>query len=281
MTNPTADLHTLDIGASTHVGRRDHNEDSYLIDRELGLVIVADGVGGHQSGEVASAITCEVMQREIAAGCDLRTAIERANAGVLAAVQSGRGKAGMASTVVAARLTSSGYELAWVGDSRIYLWDGKLRLLSRDHSYVEQQVAAGLITREEARTHPRRNVILQAVGTATGSLEIGTNRGRLAPGSCLLLCSDGITDPLDSPQLCELLGSDGDAQQISQRLVDAAFQAGGTDNITALLVVHTGRAVDAREGRAPDQVVWVFNPDISQYEIQRDNTARDIDPAVD
>jgi serine/threonine protein phosphatase PrpC len=267
VTNPTTDFSHLDIGACSHVGRREHNEDRYLIDRELGLVIVADGVGGHHSGEVASAITCEVIRREVASGADLRTAIERANTGVLEGVASGRGKAGMASTVVAARLAPSGYELAWVGDSRIYLWDGKLRLLSRDHSFVEEQITSGLITREEARNHPRRNVILRAVGTASGNLEAGTGRGQLAPGTCLLLCSDGITDPLDSPQLCALLSQRTGAEETCQRLVDAAYQAGGKDNITALLVVNTGRAGEQYDRGATAQAVWVFDPDTAQYEM--------------
>lgn len=265
MTNPAADLHDLDLGASSHVGGRAHNEDNFLIDRELGLFILADGVGGHQSGEVASAITCEVIQREVAAGADLRTAIERANAGVLAAVQAGGGKPGMASTVVAVLLAPEGFELAWVGDSRVYLWDGKLRLLSRDHSLVEQQLASGLITREEARVHPRRNVILQAVGTAAGTLEIGSNRGQLAHGSCLLLCSDGITDPLDSAQLCDLLKQPGGAQDSCQRLVDAALQAGGQDNITALLVARPGGAEGSYAVRAPDWIAWVYDPETQEY----------------
>lgn len=224
-------------------------------------MIVADGVGGQHSGAVASKITCEVIQREIAAGLDLRTAVLRANAGVLAGVASGRGKAGMASTVVAARFTSAGYELAWVGDSRIYLWDGRLRLLTRDHSYVEQQIADGLITREEARHHPRRNIILQAVGTASGNLEIGSNRGRLAPGACLLLCSDGITDPLDSPELCALLGRRTTAQATCERLVEAAFQAGGKDNITALLACYCGNAGEPHGNGSPEHVVWTYDPE--------------------
>jgi len=266
VTTPGDEPDLLDIAACTHVGRREHNEDRYLIDRELGLVIVADGVGGHQSGDVASAVTCEVMQREIAAGADLRTAVQRANTGVLDAVHSGRGKPGMASTVVAARLVANAYEIAWVGDSRAYLWDGKLRLLSRDHSVVEQELASGLITREEARTHPRRNVILQAVGTHGGDLDIGQNHGQLAPGSCLLLCSDGITDPLDSAQLCDVLLHRSRARETCQRLVDAAYQAGGKDNITALLVAHDDGAQAARAGRAPQMQVWVYDPRTARYE---------------
>ena len=132
----TPDVVTEGSGA-THVGQRNHNEDAYLLDAEHGLAVVADGVGGHQAGEVASAITCEVIQRENAAGQSIEDGIRAANREVMAAVAQGRGKAGMASTVVVARFSDSDYELAWVGDSRAYLWDGQLRLLTRDHSYVQ------------------------------------------------------------------------------------------------------------------------------------------------
>jgi protein phosphatase len=144
--------------------------------------------------------------------------------------------------------------------------------LSRDHSYVEQELTNGRITREEARAHPRRNVILQAVGTRSGNLEIGSNGGQLAPGTCLLLCSDGVTDPLDSPQLCALLSQRTGAEETCQRLVDAAYQAGGKDNITALLVEHTGHADESHEGRAPDHVVWVYDPKTGRYESKHSAT---------
>lgn len=264
---PLVDTKHLDIGGHSDVGRRERNEDTYVIDRELGLIIVADGVGGHQSGDVASLLTCEVLQREVAAGANLNEAIDRANTAVIAAVQTGKGKAGMGSTVVAVLLTEGGYELAWVGDSRIYLWDGKLSLLTRDHSFVETQLASGLVSREEARTHPRRNVILQAVGSqATGRLDVGTNRGPLAPNSCLLLCSDGITDPLDSARLCQLLSHRTSATDTCQRIVTMALQCGGRDNATAVLIAHNGNPQDTTGIRPPDQVVWVYDPLTAHYE---------------
>lgn len=268
-------MQNLDIGGHTDEGRRDHNEDAFLIDRQLGLVVVADGVGGHQSGEVASAITCEVLQREIAAGVDLRQAIYQANTDVIAAVHSGRGKPGMGSTVVAVLLQDDGYEVVWVGDSRVYLWDGKLSLLTRDHSFVEQQLASGRITREEARNHPRRHVILQAVGSQpTDSLEVGRNAGQLAPGSCLLLCSDGVNDPLDNAQLCQLLSQATTAEKTCQRLVDLALQCGGKDNATAVLIARNGSQQDSPTIVKPDQVVWVYDPATANYEDLQDVTLR-------
>ncbi len=272
----------LDIGGYSDVGQREQNEDTYLIDRELGLVIVADGIGGHQCGEVASAITCAVIQREIAAGATLATAITRANNEVINAVHSGSGKPGMGSTVIAVLLTPGGYELAWVGDSRIYLWDGKLSLLTRDHSLVQSQLASGQISMEEARTHPHRHVILQAVGSqAAGQLEIGTNAGRLSPNSCLLLCSDGITDPLDSAQLCQVLRCSATADETCERLVTMALQCGGKDNATALLIAYRGVANDPPQPMAPDQVVWVYDPATSTYAGLPDRTVRHVDYKVE
>jgi len=269
------DTDKLDIGGYTDVARREHNEDAFLIDRSLGLVVLADGVGGHQAGEVASALTCEVLQREITASSTLEAAIQRANREVVEAVTSGRGKAGMASTVVTVLLTEKGYEVAWVGDSRAYLWDGKLNLLTRDHSFVESQLARGLISIKEARIHPRRNVILQAVGMQDeGALEVGLNSGQLGPGSCLLLCSDGITDPLDNEQLAQLLSQSKTAEETCRRIVSTAVQCGGKDNATAVLIAHESAAETTAGDCKPARVVWTYDPETGQYEGLPDVTAR-------
>jgi protein phosphatase len=268
-------MEQLEIGGDTDVGRRKHNEDTLLTDRELGLVIVADGVGGHEAGEVASSLTCEVLRREIAAGSNLRKAINQANTETIEAVASDRGKPGMGSTVVAALMTESGYELAWVGDSRAYLWDGKLSLLTRDHSLVEAKLASGQISVEEARNHPDKNVILQAVGLQEeGNLDIGSNSGQLAPGSCLLLCSDGITDPLDNQQLCQLLSGKIPAEETCRRMIDTALQCGGRDNATAVLIIHNGPPQTTVQASGPADVVWVYDPETGNLEGLPDITIR-------
>jgi serine/threonine protein phosphatase PrpC len=273
--NQFVNAQNLEIGGHTDAGRRDHNEDTFLIDRDIGLVIVADGVGGHQSGEVASRLTCEVLPREIAAGADLNKAIDKANTEVIEAVRTGEGKPGMGSTVVAVLMTEAGYELAWVGDSRVYLWDGKLSLLTRDHSLVEVQLASGQISMEEARNHPRKNVILQAVGLQQeDNLDIGSNAGRLAPGNCLLLCSDGITDPLDNEQLCQLLSGKTTAQETCRRMIDTALQCGGRDNATAVLIVNNGPPQATAQGSGPADVVWVYDPETGDVKGLPDVTMR-------
>lgn len=221
----------------THVGCRSHNEDALLIEPGAGLVMVADGVGGHQAGEVASQIACEVLARELAAGRDLEAAIHRANREVSAAAATGRGKPGMATTVVAAQFHGSNYQLCWVGDSRAYLWNGRLKLLTRDHSYVEALLEQGQITPEEARNHPRKNVILQAVGLqGENTLQVGSKWGDLSPGAVLMLCSDGLSDVVDSDHLAMILGRGQTLEARSEALVRAAVEAGGRDNVTVALV---------------------------------------------
>ncbi|PLW81752.1 hypothetical protein CWI75_13435 [Kineobactrum sediminis] len=265
---------TTDSGAgreawgATDVGRRAHNEDAYYIGPARDLVVVADGVGGHHAGEVASQITCEVLAREVNAVGDLESAIRRANEEVAAAVTAGRGKSGMATTIVAAHFHSNHYQLAWVGDSRAYLWDGQLKLLTRDHSYVEALLEKGEITFEEARHHPRKNVIVQAIGLQDpDKLRVGTNQGELLPGQILMLCSDGLSDMVDSRDLAAILAGDKPLAERSAELVQTAVANGGRDNITVVLV---GNAVAPATESDPDdsggpELVWCYDPATGEY----------------
>jgi len=254
----------MDGSGSTHVGQRNHNEDAYLLDPDQSLAVVADGVGGHQAGEVASAITCEVILRETVAGHSVEQGIRAANREVMAAVAQGRGKAGMASTVVVARFSDNDYELAWVGDSRSYLWDGQLKLLTRDHSYVQALLAKGQITLAQARNHPRKNVIVQAIGLQEDTkLQVGINCGRLEPGQVLLLCSDGLSDVLDSAMMSEILSADAPIRVRCKALVDAAVQAGGRDNITVILLPGTEGA--SGSALLEPEVMWSYDPATGEY----------------
>jgi len=250
----------------THVAQRGHNEDTFLIEESLGLMVVADGVGGHLAGEVASKLTCEILSREIAAGSTLLPAIRNANAEVFSAVERGHGKAGMASTVVALHFDGPLYELAWVGDSRAYLWDGSLGLLSLDHSYVESLVRSGQISIEEARVHPRKNVIEQAIGLqGYDNLKIGNNGGQLLSGQVLLLCSDGLNDALSSAQIADVLAGEVPLPARCQHLVSAALEAGGRDNVTVVLL-EAGPDLVAVEGAPEPEFVWRYDPVSAVYE---------------
>jgi serine/threonine protein phosphatase PrpC len=249
---------------STHVARRKHNEDAFAIHQDIGLAIVADGVGGHHAGEIASGITCEVINQQMATGGTLEQAIRASNQAVMEAVQDGRGKEGMASTVVAAQFDGPEFHIEWVGDSRAYLWNGSLHLLTRDHSFVAAQLELGKITLEEARNHPRKNVIVQAIGLQhDASLRVGTSNGRLVAGETLLLCSDGLNDVLESPQIARILGSDASQAHKCEALVSATLAAGGRDNVTVVLVT----ADESVKGETPPlpSTVWSFDPVTGLY----------------
>lgn len=230
----------IEFGHLSHVGlRRDLNEDTYYGDSELGLWLVADGMGGHEYGEVASALARDAIVREVRAGASLANAIRRADEDILKASRRRDDALPMGTTVVAARVNGPRFEVAWVGDSRVYLWrDGKLAQLSQDHSYVQELIAGGAITHEQARTHPHRNVVTQALGvTDPRSLNVETMTGELRPGMQLLLCSDGLTEDVDDGRITQVLGmTDCSAQECVDTLVAAALDGGGTDNITVVLV---------------------------------------------
>lgn len=230
----------IEFGHLTHPGlRRELNEDSYYGDSELGLWLVADGMGGHEYGEVASALARETIVREIRDGTPLAQAIRIADEEIIRVSKQRRDALPMGTTVVAARIGGTAFEVVWVGDSRIYLWrDGQLTQLSKDHSYVQELISTGAITREEARHHPHRNVVTQALGvTDPSSLDVATMSGELLPGMQLLLCSDGLTEEVDDRHIERVLAhTDCSAQECVDTLVAAALDGGGSDNITVVLV---------------------------------------------
>lgn len=226
--------HASDVGSV-----REWNEDSFAACAAIGLWAIADGMGGHQSGEVASAIAVTELARQIADGAPLVQAIEAAHREIQRAAADGLGAAGMGTTIVALKLDGPSYQIAWVGDSRAYLWNGALKLLTKDHSIVQMLIDAGAIDEDEAAAHPYRNVIAQALGTGGADPEritVAMTAGILAQGDCLLLCSDGLTGELSSRAISEILAASDDNQERVDRLIDAAKRCGGRDNITVIAV---------------------------------------------
>lgn len=226
--------------ALTEKGRvREDNEDSYHADGRV--FIVADGMGGHRAGEVASAMAIEefLCFEEENRRADPR---ERMRGGILSAnrklsqmASSDTHLEGMGTTFTAA-LVEGGLYLGHVGDSRAYLWRrGDLRRLTRDHSLVERMVREGYISRLEARFHPQRNIILRALGVAD-DLEIDLESLSVIPGDRALLCSDGLTGFVEDDELGSIFSDYDDPEECCRRLVDAAIQHGGTDNITVIVV---------------------------------------------
>lgn len=230
----------IEFGHLSHVGlRRELNEDTYYGDGELGLWLVADGMGGHEYGEVASALAREAIVREVRQGTPLASAIRIADEEIIRESQKRGDSLPMGTTVVVARVQDKRFEVAWVGDSRVYLWhDGRLIQLSQDHSYVQQLIHQGTISVEQARSHPHRNVVTQALGvTEPDNLNVETMGGEFGHGMQLLLCSDGLTEEVDDQGIAQILARvDCSAQECVDTLVSAALDGGGSDNVTVVLV---------------------------------------------
>lgn len=239
--------------ALTHTGNvRNNNEDAFLSDPALGLWVVADGMGGHEAGEVASAITIESIARKIRQGKSLAEAIQYAHQNVLNGTRKGRGARGMGSTVVALQSDGTRYEIAWVGDSRAYLWTrnesthGILEQLSTDHSYVQMLVKAGAISQEEAGRHPDKNVIMQCLGSLElANVSVDTIEGQWKPGQWIILCSDGLTDELENGQIEAILLNSADVETAAQSLLREALSSGGRDNTTISIIGQGNKSQEA------------------------------------
>jgi protein phosphatase len=226
------------VGSRTDIGRiRDHNEDSLLVSPPL--YVVADGMGGHAAGEVASELAVRVFEEATISGTDattLRDAVLESNRVIIDAARRGLGREGMGTTLTAALVEDDQLLIAQVGDSRAYLMrEGQLRQVTRDHSFVAQLVATGQLTPEEARVHPKRSVITRALGS-DDELQPDIYEVCVRAGDRLMLCSDGLSSMLDAALLSQLLAADPDPQAAADALVDAANEAGGHDNITVIVV---------------------------------------------
>jgi protein phosphatase len=234
----------LVTGAATDVGRvRDGNEDAYLVEDAMGLVAVADGMGGHRAGEVASVTALESLRAAITSGRPLRESIEDANDAVFNKSLTDTSLRGMGTTLTAATLASGGTLLVGhVGDSRAYLLhDGELRQITEDHSLVEELVREGKLTADEAAVHPQRSIITRALGV-DASVEVDVYPIELTPGDRILLCSDGLTGMVQPDDIAATLRREDDPARAAALLIDAANQAGGEDNITVVVVAVTDEA---------------------------------------
>ena len=228
-----------DYGATTHTGVvRKVNEDTFSAKPEIGLWFIADGMGCHSSGDVASRITRDTIDERIAHREGLTEAIRAAHDDIVKQAQENEVFGGMGCTVVAVLLDGVEYEVAWVGDSRAYLWDGRLTQITQDHSYVRSLVSRGAITQEEAKTHPARHLITRCLGIndQEGPLEVEIRRGRFSRGQALLLCSDGLTDELTDSEIEEVIAVNASAQDRVDSLVESALDHGGNDNVTAIVL---------------------------------------------
>lgn len=250
--------HDDGFAGDSHVGLvRSDNEDAYLVAPPL--FAVADGLGGHQAGEIASSIAIDTLLEAAPRTADskaLGRAVRRANAAVIEAAEVGRGRAGMGTTLTAAMLDGTRLSLAHVGDSRAYLLHfGALEQLSQDHSMVADLVRQGQITAEEARHHPNRSVITRALGSDPNML-VDTFDVEAAAGDRLLLTTDGLTSMVADDEIARVLAAEHTPQGAVDALIDRALAGGGHDNITAV-VVDIGHAPRAAN-RAPGAPHWTM-----------------------
>ena len=229
---------------------RENNEDSYAIIDEQ-LFIVADGMGGHKGGEVASRMVCSgirdffkykvgIIQKILTSSMDkfFRDAIFYANENILIQSQQDSALSGMGTTVVAAFKMNQKIVYAHVGDSRLYEFSSdKIEQLTKDHSEVQGLIDKGVISKKDARDHPRKNVISQAVGTSS-KIKVDTGITKMNQGDILLLCTDGLTDMVADDQLLKIVNQNKSEslEKIGKEMMTEALTNGGLDNITLVLI---------------------------------------------
>lgn len=286
----------IDTYGSTDVGLlRTHNEDYFDIDEAEQIYVVADGMGGHNHGEVASQIAVEtilgyigdessrgnhdgprtpdatgddtetVIYGEGASGDDdlaehsaqLEKSIRLAHDAVLEAIRQDGSLLGMGTTVVGAMLEDDVLAIAHVGDSRGYrLRDGHLELLTQDHTWVNEQVVAGYLSEEQAKSHPLKNVVTRALG-GDSEVVVDVIETPARPGDLFLLCSDGLTTMLSDQEIHRRLSSGGTLKEICEQLIDDANARGGYDNVTVVLLQvrddeeSSSRAADEEDPTQP------------------------------
>jgi len=236
------------FACTTDVGRlRPNNEDAVVVDAELGLAVLADGIGGYQAGEVASRLCCRTVHEHVQDTLSatppgeeeslLRAAIQAANVRIYTDALLHPAYHGMATTVVAALVRGQRLAVAHVGDSRLYrLRQGQLVQLTHDHTLVQEHVDAGLLPAAEARITGYRNLVTRAVGISP-ALACDTTLQTIEAGDTYLLCSDGLHDMLTDGEIAHLLCRQAAPAQVAEALVAAANAAGGHDNI-AVAVIH-------------------------------------------
>lgn len=241
----------LEIASATHAGMvREHNEDCIAADAQTGIAVLADGMGGHNAGEVASRMAVELIYSQLKAHRARAPRIDRvdsealvaqqiddANSAVFEAARADAGCEGMGTTLVVALYYGSSLTVGHVGDSRLYrLRAGALEQLTRDHSVVQEQLELGTISQDELRYAANRNVLTRAVGIDP-AVSADVHTLRIQAGDVYLLCSDGLTDMLSDREIqAVLVSSDARLESVADQLVQRANEKGGIDNISVILV---------------------------------------------
>jgi len=262
----------LEVVTATHPGMvRSHNEDSLAADTEVGLAVLADGMGGYNAGEVASGIAVELIRTEMRKALAGRKAEEldgkdaerliaayatRANSAIYQASQSQPQYSGMGTTLVVALWHDNRVSVGHIGDSRLYrLRDGALEQITRDHSLLQEQIDSGMITREQARYSQNKNLVTRAVGIDP-DVETEVHTYTVQPGDVYLLCSDGLSDMVsDEDVQLTLTSLAANLPLAAEQLVQLANDSGGRDNISVILV-RVAKQYPARSGLLGKVKAW-------------------------
>jgi protein phosphatase len=255
--HPSTSQFRIEVAGETNVGRkRNHNEDNFAIVADYGLFLVADGMGGHAAGEVASKMALDSMMEFFAAtqsdpertwpykmdrtkGYEenrLITGIKLANLRIYETAQRESKKRGMGTTFVGIFTANDGVYVAHVGDSRVYRFRaGQLEMLTEDHSLLNDYIKMKRLTEEEIANFPHKNVIVRALGMKD-TVKVDTRFELPVAGDTYLLCSDGLSGPVSDPEMAKILETHGDLKQAAAKLIEKANENGGPDNITCVLV---------------------------------------------
>jgi len=258
---------SIEIHAAVDTGRaRTNNEDAVAVDAEVSLAVLADGMGGYNAGEVASQMVTNFIVTELgrwlreassqASDAEVRRAmdicVDNANRAIFNAANANPHYAGMGTTLVVAVFRDNRLMLGHVGDSRCYrLRAGRLQQITRDHSLLQEQIDAGLITPEQAAFSANKNLVTRAVGVEDTVL-LETHQHEVLPGDEFLMCSDGLSDMLDDAGIAQLMQAADGLEARAHALIDAANDAGGKDNISVVLVRASGGAAN------PARSWWPF-----------------------
>jgi protein phosphatase len=247
------------VASLTHTGKvREHNEDTLWADQAQGLYLVADGMGGHACGEVASQLAVDIIKAETARGNKLSGAIQMAHKSILDAGNTNPEQQGMGTTIVAVQQNTLGFELAWVGDSRIYHYDGNaLTQLSVDHSFVQDMVLRGVLDEEQARNHSDSCLLRQALGKPDLlQVKVDSLKWPATQSGILLLCSDGLSDKLSFEQIQSVFEKVIEAQPqgeqlavISEALQNNVMQTAADDNFTWVLIKYEPNLLQRQAAR--------------------------------
>lgn len=235
----------MKVSTKTNIGLvRKHNEDSYCYNKEIDLLAVADGMGGHKAGEVASSMAVNILTDQLLKQKEqlqtnpetvLIQAVKEANSQIYLTANANKDQNGMGTTITAAILDKNTFFLAHVGDSRAYLvHKNEIKQLTQDHSLVNEMVKNGNLTEEEANQHPQKNILTRALGTSEEVL-VDFYQAQVIKGDTLLLCTDGLSNLISREEMIVLVANAGNLDQIADALVDKAIERGGHDNITVVI----------------------------------------------